>query len=893
MTKQKIMGFVTSLVCLVLLVLGAVSAWQNTNQHKTFESETKETLSSVTLRKYALDAQDKETETLLANTLFRLFKKNSDDSTRPIQIGVSYQTDENGEIFLDDLTPGSYYFEEVTPTGGYDFLADDTGKAITQFPFEIKGIPDEHLYLSVYNRLLTGDLTIQKQVTVPEGWGLTDADKAQVFHFTVTFTENGQPVTESFTYTIDGTDFTIKSGEQLSLKHGQEAVFKNLPQSIQYAVTEDAVAGYVSHGTNTVGHLSGTPQVVKFSNLKEICGFKVTKRVTDATDSQDGRAYEFTVVFSDGKQYQPIINGRQVQLTATGQFYLKADETASFTDVPNGVSYTVIEAASPDYLTDVTMIHGTTMTNQVPNYVVTNSFDVETRDLLGDLVIQKVVSGKGVATDAFTFKVTFDSGETHPYTLTANGQTKTGQIKSGDTIKLVAGAVLTISGLPLGTTYQVEEVDFGSYQPVTKVISGTIWDVTQAAVAMFENIAPPTLTVVKKVVGAPTGSDQAFEFTLHVSGQPDQTFTLKANESKTFTLPYGASYQVIETDAKSDGYRLTHFDNNSREKILGDVTATAINTYIGVAEVEISGEKTWIIPASVVMPDYIIVQLLDASGVVIAEQTVKPDVSGKWLYTFKAPKFDANGVEIKYQIREVGLPHFDSQVTGYDIKNTYVTPVSLVPQVEKRLTGDTPEQAGEFTFILTTRQPQAIEKKSMTISGEGIGVFDTLHFDAAGEYVYEIYEQTGNLSGYSYDRATYQLIVKVVQDEQTLKIVSASYRRDDGQVSDWAIFTNDYQAVIPPPPVIPPVVVPPSVVTPPSSVGVPPSSTPLPDSGEDKSLLKTGEQLAILPVMIGLALLIVVSRKWLKARYQLRLQSQTESRYKHEQPYKHKSSQKD
>ncbi|GAB2023155.1 hypothetical protein RyT2_22290 [Pseudolactococcus yaeyamensis] len=871
MKKRHLIWVITSLTCFFLLGLGAVFAWQNATQHKTFESETKDSQSSVTLRKYALDEKGEKTQTLLPDVTFRLFKENPAQPDKPTQIGLDYHTDQNGEIFLDNLTVGKYYFEEVRPPFDYDFLADENGKKITRFPFEIKGSEGEHIYLDVYNALLTADLTIQKQVLPPDGLTLSEADKAREFYFTVNFTQNGQSVTDSFTYTIDNVSYTIKSGEKLTLKHGQQAIFKSLPRTIHYEVIEDNAPGYSSQGTNTVGDLSGKPQIVHFTNLKAIGGLKITKRVTNATADQDGRAYEFTIKFSDGKQYHPYIGDKQVKLTDKDQFYLKADETAYFADLPNGVTYTVTETPYADYVTDFSTIQGTIITGKIASHVVTNNFKAISPDDKGDLVIQKLVTGQGNAKDSFSFKVTLSTDKSYELIIMTGTLTQVLSIKSGDTIKLTAGASAMIKALPLGTSYQVEEVDPGDYHPATRTISGTISDEKQAVVVTFENIAPPKLTVIKKVV-APSSADanKTFEFKLIITGRADQLFTLRGDESKTFTLPYGASYQLIETNYEKDGYQLTSFENDSRDQVTQDVTAIATNTYFGEEEVDISGEKTWSIPKGIQLPDKITVQLLDESGTVIEEKVVQVSADGKWLYQFKAPKYDATGHEINYQIREVGIPHFESQVTGYDILNTYVNPTSLTPKVEKKLTGNLPEKNEKFDFVLTSIHQKPTETQTVSISGAGVANFKALNFDKAGEYVYHIYEKTGSLTGYIYDRTTYTLTIKIEKEGQALKVVSAVYSQPDGQVSEWAIFTNHYEEATPPSTSPPPSSTrPPSSSTPPST---PPSSQQppverLPRTDVPSGLLpETGDAVTFGSILFGLAVLTLVYRRWLKSR---------------------------
>lgn len=868
--KSKIIGLLTGLACLILLGAGLVFAWGNTSQHKTFVSESHAAPSAVTLRKYALDAKGNQTTMRLSGATFRLFKESDQENGAPSQIGTTYVTNQQGEIVIENLAVGRYYFEEMTAPQGYDFVKDTAGQAVTKTPFEIKTGENTDLYLSVYNALLTGDFRIRKAVERSDKAPLSDADKAQTFDFTVRFTQNGKETTDSYTYTVNGRDYSIKSGESLSLKHGEEAVFKDLPQFLHYDVTEKNVAGFVSNGSNTTGDISSTPQIVQFTNVKSMSGLKVTKRVVGATAAQASQDFEFTATFSDGKPYHPLINGQEVKLTQDGKFTLKQDETAYFTEVPNGVSYVIKETTSTDYVADIQTITGTSRTDAVAEYVVTNTFQPIDPNLTGDLKIEKQVLGTAQATDFFTFKVTFDSQKSYDYTITSGSKVGTGRIKSGDTIKLAAGDVVEIKALPLGTTYQVEETDFGAYQPTQTKISGQIIDDAQAAKLMFENIAPLTLTVVKRLAGPVGDTGKTFEFKLSVSGQADQVFKLKANESKTFTLPYGATYQVIETDYQKEGYQLISFEHNQREQVTENITATATNTYFEPEKVTIKGEKTWVgLDATTKLPQKIVVQLLDDADVVIDQKEVQPDSAGKWLYQFTAPKYDTSGKEIVYHVREVALPDYDATVTGYDIVNTYVAPVTFTPEVEKKISGDKPSTDEVFTFDCRSVGQVPVISQTVDLKGAGKASFKALTFSQAGTYVYQIYEKTGLIKGYTYDKTSYTLRIVVEKNGSKLTIKQATYENEQGAISPLAVFTNHYQSQEKPPE--PPAPKPPTPPLP-STPAPPTQSSELPKTSDDKpaasdnTLPVTGEFISTVAVLAGLAVITLVYRKWLRER---------------------------
>ena len=106
----------------------------------------------------------------------------------------------------------------------------------------------------------TGNLTISKTVT---GVG---ADPAKKFNFTVTFSG----ASGSYHYTGNGVpDGTIKSGDTVSLAHGQTIPIAGRPAGAGYAVTEADYTGvgYTTSSTGASGTIpTGGAQTAAFTN---------------------------------------------------------------------------------------------------------------------------------------------------------------------------------------------------------------------------------------------------------------------------------------------------------------------------------------------------------------------------------------------------------------------------------------------------------------------------------------------------------------------------------------------------------------------------------------------------------------------------------------------------
>ncbi|MGO5165722.1 MULTISPECIES: Spy0128 family protein [unclassified Candidatus Paralachnospira] len=113
-----------------------------------------------------------------------------------------------------------------------------------------------------------GSLTISKEVqttlTNVDGTAAAiDADKEFTFRISFWDSENHE-LTEEFP--ISG-GRTVKSGDSITLKHGESLTILGIPEGTRYTVTEDAAAGYTADETVKTGTVQGnTADTVMFVN---------------------------------------------------------------------------------------------------------------------------------------------------------------------------------------------------------------------------------------------------------------------------------------------------------------------------------------------------------------------------------------------------------------------------------------------------------------------------------------------------------------------------------------------------------------------------------------------------------------------------------------------------
>ena len=181
--------------------------------------------------------------------------------TGSITSGGSVTLKHGESITINDLPVGTKYkvTENEANTDGYITTSENNIGTI------IKGNVAAHFENNKTEiPVLKGFLTINKTV-------IGTGDKNQDFNFKVEFTdENGNILTDIFNYAGSKTGI-IKSGEIITLKHGESITIVNLPQGTKYKVTEIEANtnGYITTSENAEGVITINGVVASFTNHKE------------------------------------------------------------------------------------------------------------------------------------------------------------------------------------------------------------------------------------------------------------------------------------------------------------------------------------------------------------------------------------------------------------------------------------------------------------------------------------------------------------------------------------------------------------------------------------------------------------------------------------------------
>lgn len=128
---------------------------------------------------------------------------------------------------------------------------------------------------------------------------------------------------------------------------------------------------------------------------------------------------------------------------------------------------------------------------------------------------------------------------------------------------------------------------------------------------------------------------------------------------------------------------------------------------------------------------------------------------------------------------------------------------SYHPAAAVRIEGDTPAQAGRFTFTMEADPdnpagadlPQKTELVMDANTGrEARGTFEEVSFTKPGTYHFTVREAAGSAAGYTYDSGVWELTVVVEDRDSVLTIASVTYARTDAEENNSrAVFINTYK----------------------------------------------------------------------------------------------------
>ena len=570
------------------------------------------------------------------------------------------------------------------------------------------------------------------EVNVPEGYSLTGTSKNEtVTTLTNTHTPELTSITgtktwkdadnqdgkrpESITVNLFADGTKLKSQSVSADADGNWSYsFTDLPkyangQEITYTVTEDAVDGYTteSDGYNFIN--THQPETT------EITG---TKTWNDANNQDGKRPESITVIL--------LANGTEKTRQA-----VTADEagnwTYTFKDLPkyaNGqeITYTVAEEEVTDY---TTTYDGSNITNSYTpgktSATVTKIWnDAENQD--------------GKRPESITVSLLADGKET--------GKTVTLSVEN-NWKQTISDLPEKADGKAIEYTWTEETLPEG-YELTDNSKNGTVTTLTNT-------YAPETtsITVTKTWDDADNQDGKRPEsiiVNLLANGEIVASQTVKADEAGNWT------YTFKELPKYANGKEITY--TVTEEAVEGYETSVdgfnITNTYT-TETTEVKGSKTWNDADNQdgKRPESITVRLL-ANGEEKDSQTVTADENGNWTYSFeKLPKYEA-GKEILYTVTEDAVADYTTEITGYDITNSYAPEKTSVTVTKSWADND--DRGGhrpkEIKVQLKADGENSGEEITLNAENNWTYTWSDLDQKKAGKDIAYTVEETGKAVGY-------------------------------------------------------------------------------------------------------------------------------------------------
>ena len=488
----------------------------------------------------------------------------------------------------------------------------------------------------------------------------------------------------------------------------------------------------------------------------------------DKTTPFTGNAFEYEKIKTD----EPAQTGT-VEFDKTGSysFTLKAGETLTIKDLPVGLYYTVKEAELAGYNPEENPCDGTLVIGD-NKVTFTNVFDV------GSLTISKTVTGDGGDKDkAFNFEVKLykpnseDEELDGSYDYTGKNGASNGKITNGTgTFKLKDGQSITISGLPVGTTYSVTESEANQDGYVTKDSEGNVID-------KFIGEISETNTEEKFINYKPAPVD----WTVSVEKQIDDKGKTDRGKNWTKDDKYVFTITTTATDGVTfDGEKTVTLDMNSSKK--NDKVRTG---NFGKITFTKAGEYTFTISET--------------------EGNIDGITYDKTVYTVTVKVEDKGGkLEVTETIKKLVEGEEPATVDSIIFTNTYdpdAAPVDI--PITKEFTGgtitkdsedfelkftleDTDETSGAAPVVVTMTRDDYINEAEKSFN---------LSIDTAGTYTYTVTEEvTTGGDCYTNDSTVYTVIVTVTDNNGTLLATETVVKKpnEKGELDgvDGIVFTN-------------------------------------------------------------------------------------------------------
>ena len=769
-------------------------------------------------------------------------------------IPISISADQDGSVIGQNAS-GQAYVKKGTKKGSMPRAIDDqignkseniteTATRRIDYDWNLKNGMG-YLHLGNNGRLgyeAKGSLKITKQVQAADG--LTPAaDTAFTMQVDLT-NAAGTALLDSYRYSIDGTAAgSITSGGTITLKNGQTAEIEGLPAGSKYTVTEVNVpAGYNADisdsgtGVITAGRVNDTAPVVTVTNTYAPAAYSMENafpgsKTLNGRNWKDGDSYRFLLeainptdaplpatVETDaaGTRYSQVnvkaedgtpagkpidFNFGTVTFTKPGKYVYNIREyTPSTEDRIPGVSYdeTVYRAtvgitdngqgqlALGSYaLEEIVQENGTTNAPNGNVAAFTNTFNAND-EVINFKALKRYVDHSGATRLAngqfhFTLERATKDNLNQPVITQAPMPSDEGCNPTN-----TAGGEITFGNITYGTAnigktywYTIKEehgnepnMVYSNAEYLAKVDVTLKNTDTYAGISYFvkqddgswkslEGSGDNTPVVFENTY-TPTAASATLQLTKDLKGRnwkDDDSFTFTLTGEKNAPMPTGNATVAVMGSA------------GDHEAAFGAITYSQVGTY----RYTITEQATTIRGVSIDTPVTATVTVSYENGALKADVAYSRGTdSAAFTNTYTAAPYEAKASELF--------------------------------QVSKTLTGRDWTGDDSFTFTLSGEKgneplPPIEQCTAAVTRGSTTTTFGdkVLTFNAAGDYVYYITEDSGSIAGVTYDTTVYKVVVSVTDDgtgnltgtTKYFKIINGVQVPVEGTV---AAFTNAYKA---------------------------------------------------------------------------------------------------
>lgn len=267
-----------------------------------------------------------------------------------------------------------------------DFLNDveigrGTGaEALFQFLKTSDGLFDPtKIRVDYINTPEVAPLSVTKHVKNDAGEDITDDDSEFEFTLKLSIQDNGVYKPYPLIYKISGEteEHTLSTDGKFNLKHGQTAIFENIPKGISYEIVESQKIGYI----NSTGVVVDTIKDAETDNVVITNIKSKASAVLEVQKTLDGEVPSseyidvFTFLLFEEDGTTPITDESGNQITTTNNISGAATFPALSYSAPGTYKYVVKEKDESDEHTNISY------DNSICNVTVTVETDSETNEL--------------------------------------------------------------------------------------------------------------------------------------------------------------------------------------------------------------------------------------------------------------------------------------------------------------------------------------------------------------------------------------------------------------------------------------------------------------------------------------------------------------------------------